>query len=58
MKNVAEKHGSPRRGKHSFGLAFTKWQDSSLGKYVEFEIRVNYLEGSQSQMARRGSMVK
>ena len=36
------------RGKHSFGINFLKWQDSKLGKYIEFKIRVTYLEGPQA----------
>jgi hypothetical protein len=46
MERVSDKYGKLKRGTHPFGVNFLKWQDSSLGKYVEFEVSVNYLEGS------------
>ena len=35
------------RGLQPINIKFLKWQDSSLGSYVEFKIRVRYQEGPQ-----------
>jgi hypothetical protein len=35
-----------KRGQYPFSVYFLNWQESSVGKYIEFMIRVTFHEGA------------
>lgn len=41
-------HDQLRDGHYPLNIKFLMWQDSDLGKYIEFKIRVSYNEGDGS----------